>query len=201
MYRLGVSDLGVSVADVERRFKCALTRCARWNAVLLIDEADVFLETRSTDSLVRNQMVSGECPPKHRILSQVANAVLVVFLRHMEYYSGVLILTTNRYLSIDPAFESRVDITLGFSELDEAARAQIWRNFLEKDEGNEGLGDDAIAILATMILNGRQIKSAVKTARVLAASEKVPLSVDHIRVVVDLRNKASRLLKEGIHSQ
>ncbi|KPM39105.1 hypothetical protein AK830_g7464 [Neonectria ditissima] len=182
LYRLDVSDLGTSVGDVERRLKSALARCARWNAVLLIDEADVFLEARSTDSLVRNQMVS-------------------VFLRHLEYYSGVMILTTNRSLSIDPAFESRVDITLGFSELDEAARAQIWRNFLEKDEGNESLGDDAVAILATMILNGRQIKSAVKTARVLAASEKVPLSVDHIRVVVDLRNKASRLLKGGVHSQ
>ncbi|KAK7425292.1 hypothetical protein QQZ08_008189 [Neonectria magnoliae] len=120
---------------------------------MVIDVADVFLESLNRQSF---------------------------FLRHPEYYSGVMILTTTRYLSTNPAFESRVDITLGLSELDKATRAQIWRNFLDNDGGNEGLGDNAIVIPATMILSGRQTESAVKTARVLAASAMVPLRIDHI---------------------
>ncbi|KAF7554145.1 hypothetical protein G7Z17_g3101 [Cylindrodendrum hubeiense] len=182
LYRLGVSDLGTKVHDVEANLKCALRRCALWNAILLVDESDVFLETRSTDSLERNQMVS-------------------VFLRLLEYYDGVMILTTNRYLTIDPAFESRVDVILSFPELDEPSRAQIWRNFLQKDEAVTALGEEAISILANVPLNGRQIKSAVKTARVLAAGEGVLLNVEHIRIVVRLRNRAARLLGSGYPSQ
>lgn len=64
LYKLGINDLGVSVSSVEAKLKKALDRCARWNAVLLIDEADIFLETRSANSLDRNELVSGRenCP-------------------------------------------------------------------------------------------------------------------------------------------
>lgn len=46
-------------------------------AVVLLDEADVFLEERDVRDLNRNALVS-------------------VFLRALEYYEGILILTSNR---------------------------------------------------------------------------------------------------------
>lgn len=56
---------------------------------------DIFLEKRSSKgSLERNAMVS-------------------VMLRLVEYFSGVLFLTSNRVESLDPAFKTR--ITLGKS--------------------------------------------------------------------------------------
>lgn len=45
--------------------------------VVLLDESEVFLEERSQADLQRNALVS-------------------VFLRALEYYDGILILTTNR---------------------------------------------------------------------------------------------------------
>ncbi|KAH7157913.1 P-loop containing nucleoside triphosphate hydrolase protein [Dactylonectria estremocensis] len=175
LYKLGVSDLGTKVNDVERNLKHALKRCALWDAILLVDEADVFLEARTTDSLERNQMVS-------------------IFLRLLEYYDGIMILTTNRHLTLDPAFESRIDVIIGFTELDEPSRSKIWHNFLQTVDGGDDLGEDIVAMIASVPLNGRQIKSAVKTAHVLAAGEGVPLNAEHIRTVVDLRNKATMLL-------
>ncbi|KAJ4259691.1 hypothetical protein NW762_007622 [Fusarium torreyae] len=175
LYRLDASDLGMNTHDLEHRLRLALNRCARWDAILLLDEADVFLETRSSSNLVQNELTS-------------------IFLRLLEYYKGVMILTTNRFPAIDPAFESRIDIALPFKDHDAASRAKIWYNFLVREDTI--LADDSAAIekLAGLPLNGRQIKSAVKTARILAASENIPLGIDHLHIVVDMRIKALQLL-------
>jgi SpoVK/Ycf46/Vps4 family AAA+-type ATPase len=105
-----------------------------------------------------------------------------------------MILTTNRFPAIDPAFESRIDITLVFKDLHPDSRAKIWHNFLVREELDLANDNEAIAKLAKARLNGRQIKSAVKTARILAVSEKVPLALDHLETVVTMRKKALRLL-------
>lgn len=62
---------------------------ADWIAVFLNDEADVFLEARTAQDLTRNKLVS-------------------VFMRILEYYRGVIFLTTNRVGVLDQAFESRI---------------------------------------------------------------------------------------------
>lgn len=63
LYKLSVSDLGTNAADVESNLTRVLRRCAKWAAILSIDEADVFLEARSAHSLERNKIVSGEIAP------------------------------------------------------------------------------------------------------------------------------------------
>jgi SpoVK/Ycf46/Vps4 family AAA+-type ATPase len=108
-----------------------------------------------------------------------------------------MILTTNRMLAIDPAFESRIDMTLVYSEHSEAAREKIWRNFTETIDGHHQLDDAALKALAAAPLNGRQIKSAIKTARALAASEDVPLAQKHLELVITLRQKSIKLLDGG----
>lgn len=59
LYRVNVEDLGSGNAQMERRLQRATDRCAHWNAILLLDEADVFLEQRSINNLQRNELVSG----------------------------------------------------------------------------------------------------------------------------------------------
>lgn len=60
------SDIGTDPTIVElnltRHFKTAKS----WGAILLIDEADVFMERRSTNDLTRNSLVAGQCPHKSR---------------------------------------------------------------------------------------------------------------------------------------
>ena len=58
--------------------------------------------------------------------------MVAVFLRHVEYYRGILFLTTNRITTFDEAFLSRIHVALHFSELPRDARARIWRAFLKK---------------------------------------------------------------------
>ncbi|KAG6354289.1 hypothetical protein INS49_004894 [Diaporthe citri] len=106
LYRINMNDLGGCVSDVERGLEIATKRCSQWNAALLLDEADVFLEQRSVNSLERNEL--------------------------LEYYEGVMILTMNRAASIDPAFESRIDVTLTFEALTKEARRRIWDGFLRE---------------------------------------------------------------------
>lgn len=172
LYKLGAGDLGTAANVVEKNLGKALALCGHFGAVLLIDEADVFMEARSSNHIQRNELVS-------------------VFLRLLEYYSGIMILTTNRMRSIDTAFESRVDITLSHSSLAEADRKKVWENFLDTFEpGAVEIDEPDLVKLAKWDFNGRQIKSAIKTARVLATKRQEPLNARHLGVVLNLRSKA-----------
>ncbi|KAH7395314.1 P-loop containing nucleoside triphosphate hydrolase protein [Phaeosphaeria sp. MPI-PUGE-AT-0046c] len=178
LYKLGAGDLGTSAQYVERNLSKALALCGHFGAVLLIDEADVFMEARSTNNIVRNELVS-------------------VFLRLLEYYSGIMILTTNRMRSIDTAFESRVDITLSYNPLTESDRKQVWKNFLATfEEGTVDVSEVDLIKLAKWDFNGRQIKSAIKTAKVLATKKKERLNAKHLGVVLTLRSKALGMMSE-----
>ncbi|KAI8715738.1 AAA domain-containing protein [Fusarium sp. LHS14.1] len=176
LYRVGAGDLGLSADDVESSLEEAFRRCSHWNAVILIDEADVFLEKRSSDRLAQNELVS-------------------VFLTSLEYYQGVLILTTNRTEEIDPAFESRIDIILTYDHLSQDARRQIWSNFINRlPPDSINLDDKDLESLSRWDINGRQIKSAIKTARIMAANEGVPLGVRHLDIVLNIRRRGSKVL-------
>ncbi|KAL2062221.1 hypothetical protein VTL71DRAFT_6487 [Oculimacula yallundae] len=84
-----------------------------WNCVLLLDEADVFLEERSLNDLKRNSLVSA------------------VFLRTLEYYEDILILTSNRVGTFDEAFQSRIHLVLHYPKLTPLFRKKIWQNFFD----------------------------------------------------------------------
>ena len=111
--------------------------------------------------------------------------MVAVFLRHVEYYRGILFLTTNRVNAFDEAFLSRIHVALHFRELDRAARRRVWAAFLRKVGAPSEVGADAIDALAAREVNGRQIKNAVRTASSLAASRGVPLSYKHLADTLD----------------
>ena len=58
LYMMSAGDLGVDSSTVETSLSNVLEMCTKWNAVLLLDEADVFLEQRSAHDLERNKLVS-----------------------------------------------------------------------------------------------------------------------------------------------
>lgn len=106
LYRVHSGQLGLDVAAMERALREALIRAQRWGAVMLIDEADVYIRRRD-DQLA-------------------TNAVVGVFLRVLEYFNGLLFLTTNRMDDIDEAIVSRCIAMIRYAPPSEAERARIW---------------------------------------------------------------------------
>lgn len=65
LYMASAGELGSAAADVEDALDEALDLCRRWKAMLLLDEADVFLGKRfsgGNESLERNELVSSKDP-------------------------------------------------------------------------------------------------------------------------------------------
>jgi hypothetical protein len=54
-------DLGLSPKDVETNLQSAFRLAEAWDCVLLLDEADIFLDQRTTGDIERNSLVSGVC--------------------------------------------------------------------------------------------------------------------------------------------
>lgn len=171
LYALSSGELGDTATDVERNLEAVLKHCTRWKAVLLLDECDVFLEKRSSANMAQNKLVA-------------------IFLRLLEYYQGCLMLTTNRVKDIDPAFESRIHLTIEYPSLNPDSRYQIWWNFLhdsarvQSNQPGSSIAENDVRNLAMRDLNGRQIKNVVKTARLLAARDEVTLNIEHIDTVL-----------------
>ncbi|KAJ4268835.1 hypothetical protein NW762_002905 [Fusarium torreyae] len=168
LYGMSAGELGDDAHEVEENFDRVLDLSTKWGAVLLLDECDVFLEHRSASDIKRNKLVS-------------------IFLRLLEYYQGVMFLTTNRVSTFDPAFESRIHLTIHYPKLDLSSRFHIWKTFVTLGSDNSGLSEADLEELAREELNGRQIKNVVKTARLLAANEGTGLAMSHVNTVLRIK--------------
>ncbi|KAK0347632.1 hypothetical protein LTR59_006765 [Friedmanniomyces endolithicus] len=149
LYMVSSGDLGTNASQLDSTLSRILDMASTWKAVLLIDEADVFLERRSLHDMERNSLVS-------------------IFLRVLEYYEGILFLTSNRVNTFDDAFKSRIHVPLKYNDLTAESRKQIWQNFLAKTEGGVQLIEGEYDGLAQANINGRQIKNVIRTAKSLA---------------------------------
>jgi ATPase family associated with various cellular activities (AAA) len=162
---LQAEDLGINASVLGANLKKFMEMATEWDAVILLDEADVFLGERNPVDIARNELVS-------------------IFLREIEYYRGILFLTTNLFNTIDTAFRSRVNIHLVFQTLAPENRKVLWQKFISRlplaigaDESTSDekpvelvkpstlLSDEDFTELSQWDLNGREIKNAVKTVR------------------------------------
>ena len=107
-----------------------------------------------------------------------------MFLRKLEYSRGVLVLTTNRLHTIDTAFESRIHVILGFPELDKASRKLVWQNFLSLLKQPHNITEEDVDIISDRVVNGRQIKNAVKLAQLIAKKQRSQLEARHLLSVL-----------------
>lgn len=60
LYAITCGDLGTTPNEVESHLNGHMERAGKWGCVLLLDEADVFLEKRSWHDMQRNALVSGK---------------------------------------------------------------------------------------------------------------------------------------------
>jgi len=56
---LTASDIGADASEIEAKLARQFQTAKSWGAILLIDEADVFMENRSSRDLHRNSLVAG----------------------------------------------------------------------------------------------------------------------------------------------
>jgi hypothetical protein len=159
LYYLTCGELGSTVINIENTLKKVIELIKRWNAVLLIDEADVFLEKRDSTGLKRNSIVS-------------------IFLKYLEHCDGVIFLTSNRVDNIDPAVLSRVSLILQYDELSLSVRKKIWINQLKL--ANIDTKNINISLLAKYKLNGRQIKNIIKLSQCMTYSQNTTCNTYHI---------------------
>ncbi|KAI0882066.1 P-loop containing nucleoside triphosphate hydrolase protein [Annulohypoxylon maeteangense] len=184
---LTVGDIGTKEEQMESRLSDWFNLATRWEAVLLIDEADVFLEKRGLSDLARNSLVS-------------------VFLRCMEYYNGMLFLTTNRVGHLDDGFLSRIQVAITYKKLSTESQRKIWLRFFSKINEDKK-GDLSVSwearhyieeegTVESMDMNGREIRNALQTAVALANDraafkdkESVEVAVDDIKQVASRRQR------------
>ncbi|KAG5765321.1 hypothetical protein H9Q72_006618 [Fusarium xylarioides] len=171
LFQITCGDLGSTADVVESRLEKNFALASRWGCILLIDEADVFLEARQTENFDRNSLVA-------------------VFLRTLEYYTGILFLTTNRVGTFDEAFTSRIHISLYYPPLNLESTVAVFKVNLtrikarfekKKERGEAELELDEMSIATFIHLyfknnkdarwNGRQIRNACQTALALAEFE------------------------------
>ncbi|KAI0439995.1 hypothetical protein F4803DRAFT_553542 [Xylaria telfairii] len=177
LFVITCGDLGFTPQRVESSLSEIFRLANLWDCILLLDEADVFLSQRETNALQRNALVS-------------------VFLRVLEYYNGILFLTTNRVGTLDEAFKSRVHLSLYYPALGRYQTEQIMRmnldrlDIIEKQRAGSAsqkqlfIRKDQICKFAVEHWdrhtendgegrwNGRQIRNAVQIAASLALYDR-----------------------------
>jgi len=168
LHTITSGELGSEAYTLESQLSSALGIVSQWNAILLLDEADVFLEARSAHDLKRNQIVS-------------------IFLRTLEYYEGILFMTTNRVNNIDEAFQSRIHVSLEYPGLNDTSRRKIWTNIANSRQ--HSFTERDFDELATIDLNGRQIKNVLKTAHLLASRRRQLLDRKVVDVVLAIEKR------------
>ncbi|KAI0905898.1 hypothetical protein F4823DRAFT_609280 [Ustulina deusta] len=168
LYPITCGDLGITAVQVESQLKRIFVQAQKWKCVLLLDEADVFLSQRENNV-------------KH-------NSLVSVFLRVLEYYQGILFLTTNRVGKMDEAFRSRVHISLYYPPLSKDSMLDI---FTENIKLIESRTINRARVKKREILefasnhyeynephtrwNGRQIRNAFHIAVALAENDALEL--------------------------
>ncbi len=142
LYTVQCSQLGLDPDTIENNLAVILRRANRWNAVLLLDEADVYIARRGS--------------------SLAHNAIVGVFLRMLEYASCILFMTTNRDDDVDDAIASRCIVKLTYQVPTVEAQCAIWRNLA--DLNGIPLADDVIAAFAAdhPEVTGRDVKNLLK---------------------------------------
>ncbi|TGO21649.1 hypothetical protein BPAE_0207g00030 [Botrytis paeoniae] len=179
LFSIGVADVSTNAREVESRLETIFDLATKWRAILLIDEADVFLQSRSQNTFGP---------------SAEGSALVSVFLRVLEYYRGIMFLTTNQIAQFDVAVQSRVHIALKYDKLDEEQTYKIFMGFINQLDGYQAIeradydkikryGEED---LHSKEFDGRQIRNIVACARGYARAKKPSekLKLEHIVHVI-----------------
>ena len=153
LYRVQCSQLGTDSDTIEGELHVVFRRSRRWNAVVLLDEADLYIGERGMDIQ--------------------RNAIVCVFLRVLESQDGVLFLTTNLPETVDDAIASRCIARIDVKHPDRLSLRKIWDVLLQVSGFQMALGDVEYFCNKFPKMGGRDVKAAIKLAMVSSAGGKI----------------------------
>lgn len=160
LYSIHSGVLGVTAPDIRKNLEAAFEQAERWNAVMLLDEADVFVLERGNDI--------------------VQNAICAEFLRTLEYFTGLLFMTTNRADDIDDAIISRCAAIIDYRNPVESDAKKIWMVLATQmgaaDQFTDALLDELLAGLPD--ISPRDMKMLLRLTLRMAASRNSKLTID-----------------------
>jgi len=153
--------VGESEKNVRRIFDTyrELSEKTKSSPVLLLNEADQFLSSRTTGP-------GGGADKMH---NQMQN----IFLEQIEKFEGVLIATTNLLETIDPAFSRRFNYKIEFAKPGFMQRKILWEKMLPKNAPYEE--NFSIERLAHYELTGGQIEVIIKNCALSVAVKEEPI--------------------------
>lgn len=177
LYRVHSGQLGVTASSVEASLTKILQRAARWDCVLLLDEADVYIRRRDNDL-------------EH-------NAIVAEFLRTLEYFSGLLFMTTNRVGDIDDAILSRCIAVIDYLPPGPDDARRLWCTLAAQlgVELPDALVGQLVADYAGA--SGRDIKELLKLTSKYCRRKGVPLSAPAFAQCAVFRGVARANAPEG----
>ena len=138
LYKINVSSLGTDPIKIEESLEKAFQRANSWEAILLLDEADLYIMER--DNNIQH------------------NAIVTVFLKGLEYSKGLTFLTTNKGKNVDDAILSRCTAIIHYELPEGVSRQKLWTILSSQFDLN--ISDDLISKLVETYPNvsGRDIK-------------------------------------------
>lgn len=172
LYSINVGDLGTDPEHMEAIMNEVLDYVKRWDAIVMMDEVDVFLEEREMSNIIRNAMVG-------------------IFLKILEYHDGIIFLTTNRLESLDSAIKSRINLMISYHDLDTDRRKMIWEALFKKWKIE--VEPYVINQLCKESLNGREIRNYMKIVFAVHKERKIELTGESILATF---NESLALTKE-----
>lgn len=164
LYKIEADQLGETASELENNLTMILDRAQRWNCMVMIDEANAYVHERGID---------------HK-----QNGIVGVFLRKLEYFRGILVLTTNQTkangdsFDIDPAILSRCSAVFTFELPQRRESAEIWM-IQAKTMGIELSTDIIKHVVNSYALSGRSIRNLLKLASSWAEHRGEELSTVH----------------------
>ncbi len=161
LFAIHSGSLGTSAAVIEKNLKVIFQRGKRWDCVLLLDEADVFVAQRG-DNIEQN-------------------AIVAEFLRTLEYFDGLLFMTSNRSNDIDEAIVSRCAAIIEFVPPSPSDAAAIWRVMAEqyKISLGEALIDQLVELFPAIA--PRDIKMLLRLALRISVAQNEELTLATFR--------------------
>ncbi len=151
--------VGESEKNVRKIFDTyyELTKKSKSHPILLLNEADQFLSSRSSGA-------SGS----EKMHNQMQN----IFLEQIEKFSGILIATTNLLETIDMAFSRRFDYKIEFAKPSVIQRLELWKKMLPKVALESKKID--LQKLSSYELSGGQISVVIKNTAIKVAIKETP---------------------------
>lgn len=116
-----------------------------------------------------------------------------------------MFLTTNRIDSFDPAFKSRIHLSINYPPLCREYRRELWSNFIKTgvsaDVDPSAYDARFLDKLAEHKFNGRQIRNTVRTAYALAVSWEEELNNTHILTTLEAMSNYDNLSDKASDSE